>query len=261
MNILSYIPLIYAKFGLFILVFTRISSMFTTFILFRRDYVNSRIVISLSGVLAIYVVVADQMPYANLDLYSIKMLSQVFFEMFMGFVAGFILNVVFEVFSGFGQLVSTQIGLGMASLIDPKLGSITTLTHFYSFSAILLFLFLNGHLFIIEMILDSFSTIPVGKVFFPNKIISEMLSYSGIIFYGSVMLSISIIIAIMLTNFALALMSKFAPQFNLFSIGINLSLIIGLLYVYFSFSMFSEKGSVLIQGCLDLLQHIMMKKA
>jgi flagellar biosynthetic protein FliR len=260
MNIVSYIPIVYEKFGMFVLVFTRISALFATFILFRRDYVNARIIIALSGVLSLYVIIASQEVHITYGLYSINMISQIFFETFVGFISGFILNIVFEVFSAFGQIVSTQIGLGMASLMDPKLGSITTLTHFYSFSVSLLFLFLNGHLYIIGIILDSFTSIPVGKIFLPSKIISDVLSYSGVIFYGSVMLSITIVIVIMLTNFALAVMSKFAPQFNLFTIGINILLIIGLIYVYLTFDLFSEKASVLIQGSLDFLQSLIMRK-
>ena len=73
------------------------------------------------------------------------------------------------------------------------------------------------------------------------------------------MLSMSIIVAILITNFTLATMTRFAPQFNLFSIGINMSLIIGLILLYFTYNLYTDKSETLVQEGMTFLQHSFAK--
>lgn len=254
MNITSLIPFIYAKLFLFILVVTRLSAFFSTFIVFRRDFVNARIIVSLSVVLALYIVMSTSKPPVSYDLLSLAMLLQELFQFMLGFLAGFILNIVFEVFVSFGQIVSTQIGLSLASVIDPTFGSVTSLSQFYVYTIVLIFLFLNGHLMVIKTVMDSFAILPVGQLAFPSQLLMTVLHYAGVIFSGSISLSMTIIVAVLITNFALALMARFAPQFNLFSIGVNMTLILGLVCIYAMFDMFTVKGADFLNESMQFLQ-------
>jgi flagellar biosynthetic protein FliR len=253
MEILNLIPVIYAKFVAFILIFMRIATMLWTFNIFRRELITGRIIFSLASVLSFYIVALNN-NVMNMDVFSLKMLISAFFQVFIGFLAGMILNIVFEVFLAIGQIISSQIGLGMASLYDLRFGSITTLSHFYMMVTTIIFLLLNGHLFIIQTIMSSFDVLPVDKTMLPQSLMSAVLSYSGTIFSGSIMLSITIIITILLTNTALAVMTKFAPQFNIFSVGINMTLIIGLITIYITFNMFIKEGNSILVESLNYLQ-------
>lgn len=253
MDIVNLLPLVYEKFIVFILVFTRISALFSTFILFRREMVNARVVISLTTILSIYVILLYQPQQINYDVYSLPMLMQMFMQFLVGFIAGLILNIVFEIFVGLGQIVSTQVGLSMASLIDPKFGTITSLTQFYSLMTIVIFLLLNGHLFVVKTIIDSFTTFPLYQNFLPPNLLSAVFDYSAVIFSGAIMLSITILITILLANIALAVMTKFAPQINVFSIGINMTLIFGLICVYLTFDVIVNNSSSYIRAGLDFL--------
>ncbi|MEO8400364.1 MAG: flagellar biosynthetic protein FliR [Gammaproteobacteria bacterium] len=259
MNTAALIPFVYERFILFILVFTRISALFATFVFFRRDIINPRTLIALSSILSIYVILFDNVKQVDLDVFSIPMVMQAFLQFFIGFIAGLILNIIFEMFTGVGQIISTQIGLSLASVLDPRLGSITNLTQFYTFSMTLIFLFLNGHLFIIKTIVDSFIALPVTHHFIPSTLISDVVNYSGIIFSGAVMLSITVIVAILITNCALAVMTRFAPQFNLFSIGINMTLILGLICIYMTFQLFIDKGTIYLQEGLTFMQQTIVR--
>lgn len=253
MDSLSLLPSIYEKIIIFVLIFSRISTLFATFILFHRDRISSRLIISLSAILSFYVLLADETKPIYNEIFSIHFLMALFFQILIGFISGLILNLVFEVFVALGQIVSAQIGLSMASLIDPRLGNITSLTHFYVITISLIFLLLNGHLFIIKLILDSFSIIPLDHHFIPKGLISDVLTYSSVMFTGSILLSITLVMAILVTNLALAVMTKFAPQFNIFSIGINMTLIIGLVCIYVTFDFFIEKGGSLLVECMNFL--------
>jgi flagellar biosynthesis protein FliR len=254
MDIFNLIPLAYAKFIIFILAFTRISALFAVFILFRRDMVNAKIVIALAAVLSLYVLFSAAEIQFKYDVVSVSMASHMLVESLIGFMAGLILNLVFEVFSAFGQVASMQIGLGMASLIDPRFGNITMLTQFYNYSIMLIFLLMNGHLFVVKTIVDSFTSIPVGHVFMSTAMLHDVLNYSGIIFSGAIMLSITLVVAIILTNFAISIMSKFAPQFNLFSIGVNMTLVIGLIIIYMTFNIFVDNAVMVLQQGMEFLK-------
>lgn len=254
MDLLDLVPYVCDRLIVFILVFSRIAALFSTFVLFRQDMINSKIIISLTSILTLFVLVYLGNTKVNIDVFSLQMILKVLFQVFIGFIAGLILNIVFEIFNSVGQIISTQIGLSLASVFDPKLGSITTLTQFYMISVTMMFLLLNGHLFLIDTMVKSFASIPLDNTTISTNLIKNVLSYSGIIFSGSIVLSITVIVAILSTNFALALMSKFAPQFNLFSIGINMSLVLGLICVYITFDLLIDRGSILLQDALNYLK-------
>ncbi len=254
MNMINLIPFIYSKFILFVFILTRISALFATFVVFRRQRVDSRILLGLSVLLSIYVMLFYQKGPVYYDFFTLKVLLEIAYQSLIGFLSGLVLNIVFEVFSAVGQIVSTQTGLSLASVIDPSMGTITSLTQFYSFSIMLVFLLLDGHLFIIKTIVDSFSIIPVGHYLSFTQSFSTILDYSSVIFTNAIMLSITVIIAILVTNFSLAVMTRFAPQFNIFSIGINLTLILGLISVYVTFELLINRGADFIQQNLLLLQ-------
>lgn len=253
MDSLSLIPYVTEKFVPYTLVLTRVSGLFSTFVFFQRKFFNHKILIALSSILAFYVVLTHQYKFSS-DYFSAQIGIELIFQFFVGFLGGLVLNIVFEIFTGFGQIVSQEIGLNMASMIDPKLGHITALTHLYSFFVSLVFLLLNGHLFIIKIIIDSFNTLPLEHYYFSKHLITNILSYSSIIFSGAIMLSMTIIVTIFLVNFTLAVMSKFASQFNVFTVGVNITLIIGLICIFITFSNFSNHAIVIIKNGLNYFE-------
>jgi flagellar biosynthetic protein FliR len=259
MELLNLLPGIYAKFAAFILIATRIGTLLWTFNIFRRELITGRIVFTLTALLSCYVLLLQPNTLPQIELLSTSMLLRIGVEFFVGMLAGFILNIVFEVFLAVGQLISTQIGLSMASMYDPRFGSITTLSHFYIILTTLIFFLINGHLYIINAIVNSFTVLPVDKIMLAKSMMSDVLAYSSTIFSGSIMLSISLIITILLTNIAVAVMTKFAPQFNVFSIGINLTLVMGLVFIYATFNLFVNHGDNLLQDCLSYLSTSLQK--
>ena len=258
MNILGLIPQTYGNLILFILMLTRITSLFSTFILFQRKYVNARVVISLSSVLALYAILITQNQPPKYELFSFSMTFDLIMQALIGFVSGLILNIIFEIFTALGQIISTQIGFSMVTLIDPTLGAITPLTLFYNYFAILIFLLLNGHLIVIQLILDSFISIPINSLAFPFYRIKEIVIFTNNIFSTGISLSITIIISMLLTNITIAVMSRFAPQFNIFSVGINITMILGLIFVYLTFNLLVSHGEDIFQNGFLFLSHIIL---
>lgn len=254
MEIIQYIGKVYQQFFSFGLIMARIVSLLVIFNFFRREIITTRTALAFSFVLSLMVLMTHQhlVAYYNLGLqFFINML----FQIFIGVMGGLILNLVFETFVVLGQFLSTQIGLSAASLIDPRFGSITSLTQFYVICSILLFLMMNGHLYIIKTAVDSFNYLPISDFSVNKDLLVEILLYAKVIFSGAITLSLTVLMIILLSNISLAIMSKFAPQFNVFSIGISLSLIMGLSLIYITFQMFVSAGHDLLLNGLQFFLH------
>lgn len=255
MDILSLIPLLYDNLVVYILALTRISFLFATFILFNKAYVNRKLLISLSTILAYYALLISHTPLPKYEMFSLPMMNDLLMQAFVGFIIGFVLNVIFEVFTAVGQIISTQIGLSMVTLFDPRLGSVTALAIFYNYVAIVMFMLMNGHLIVIKMLLDSFTIIPIGHLSLSLNVLHMVIFYINSIFTSAVSLSLAIIISMLLTNLTIAMVTRFAPQFNIFTIGVNLTLVGGLAFVYFMFNLFVSNGNkVFSDGLLFLGQ-------
>lgn len=254
MEILGLFTQIYPKFAVFVLIFTRLFAFFYTFSMFRREMASMRLLTSLSFVLACYVLMLSGTMNITNDLLSLVFFLHVMVQFVIGFASGLIMNIILEVFSAIGQIVSTQIGLSAASLFDPKFGVITSLTHFYVMVGTIIFLEMNGHLMMIDTLVKSFSALPVG-VLITQFYGSAIASFSSIIFSGSILVSITVIAAVLMTNISMAFISKFAPQFNLFSIGLNISILIGLLCITLSFQIYVDHGHAIIDEVLVFFKH------
>ena len=257
MTILDLIPNIYLHLSVYILIFTRISAFFATFILFHREHINARILIALSSVLSMITLFNVTSSYPSFEIVSVNMALNCLFEFLIGFLAGLILNILLDIFSSAGQIISTQIGLSFASVVDPSLGSMTSLSKFYAFFSMIFFFDLNGHLIVITTLLKSFDTIRLNSLALPTDIFKQIFAYSSVIFSGGVLLSIVIMVSTILVNISFAVMTRFAPQFNIFSIGITLTLIFGLVCICESFNDFVSSSGNYIIYAFNLLNKAM----
>ncbi len=257
METLSFLNVIYPKFVIFTLIFTRIFTLFYTFSMFRREMATVRILLTLSFILSLYVLALSPGQQLQTEILSLNFFLHQIVQFVIGFSVGLIMNIILDIFSAIGQVISTEIGLSAASLFDPKFGIITSLTHFYVIIGTIIFLNMNGHLMMIETLVKSFQIIPV-TLLISQFYGSTIADFSAIIFSGSVIISITIIGAVLMTNLGMAFITKFSPQFNLFSIGLNLTILIGLFCVYISFNALVNHGQEVIQTVLNFYRHYLI---
>lgn len=238
--------------NLFLVIETRIASTFMVLFFLRRDWVPVRVLLGLSMVLSYFILNIIDLSLLqtinNLPKLIIGMVSQ----FVLGVITGIILNIFAEFFVGFGQIISMQSGLGFVNFYVPRVGNISPLTQFFILLAIVIFFELNGHLVLIKTIVQSFKVMPVIPKF-NGQILFKILSYSAVLFQGMVMLSLSVIFSIMLANITLAILTKFTPQLNIFSIGINISMLLCFFILYISFDFIVENGTIL---CNQLLSYV-----
>ena len=219
---------------LFLLVLFRVSSFFMVIPVFGGMFIPSRIRVAISVLVSLIVLpLLPKMP--AMQLFSLQLVLLAVEQVVAGMVAGFVVNIMFEVFLYAGQLISLQTGLGFATLMDPQAGSINMISRIYSFAIILVFLMLNGHLMVIQDIVHSFTVMPLLSAGITVPKLKTFIAFAGSIFSGALSISLPAIIALLMVNLTFAIMTRSAPTLNIFTIGFPITLMIGLLIIYLTF--------------------------
>ena len=156
-------------------------------------------------------------------------------QVLIGLSMGFTLRLVLAALAIGGQLIATQMGLGFANLVDPQNGEpMPLLSHFYDLTGTLLFLALNGHLALIETLVESFRTLPITNLEPPSNALWNLVGWASYMFGGAVLIALPAITALMVINLAFGIMTRAAPQLNIFTVGFPISMLMGIFIVLYS---------------------------
>jgi flagellar biosynthetic protein FliR len=184
---------------------------------------------------------ADPMSYAGL-----LILVQ---EMLIGLAMGFAMRVVFAAVEMAGEISSLTMGLGFATFFDPNTqGRSSAISQFLALVATMAFLAVNAHLVLLSALVESFSTMPVSATPMYGGGFKQLADWGGKIFSTGVQLSLPIIAALLITNVALGILTRAAPQLNLFGIGFPITLGVGLLVIAMSLPYLADAAHLERQG-------------
>ena len=217
----------------FMLPMFRITAMLMTMPVFGTTLVPRRI--RLYFALAITVVVAPvlpPMPQVNaLDLSALLLIGE---QIIIGAGLGLFLQLFFHAFVVAGQILSIQMGMGFASMVDPTNGvSSAVIGQFFTMLVTLVFLGMNGHLVVIETLVESFTTMPVGSGLLVSNF-WELANGLGWVLSAGLRLVLPAIAALLIINVAFGIMTRAAPQLNIFSIGFPITLVMAMGILWFS---------------------------
>jgi flagellar biosynthetic protein FliR len=178
---------------------------------------------------------------------------------------GFVAYLFFTVVQMAGSFIDLQIGLGIANVIDPITGVQSPIFGSFKYIvAMLLFLSWDGHHYLLLGIMDSYQSIPLDNSFFQaiaGGTVSELLvRFFASAFTLSFQMAVPIVAAMFLTDVALGILTKTAPQFNVFVVGIPLKLLAGfalMLLLVFSFSfIFQNLFTVMFDSLFEMMRAI-----
>nr|NNM91188.1 flagellar biosynthetic protein FliR [Bacilli bacterium] len=154
-------------------------------------------------------------------------------ETLTGIAIGLIANTTFAITQFAGELLDQQVGFSIVSLISPGMVSPTgLLSNFYYIVFAVWFLSINGHYVVVLAIMQSFQVIPIGHaILFSGSLGKLFLDALIELMTMGLQLAAPVLIALFLTNVSLAVASKAVTQINVFSVGLPLTLLIGLLFI------------------------------
>jgi flagellar biosynthetic protein FliR len=209
--------------------FVRIGACLMVAPMFGARFVPARTRILLAA--AITALVVPLLPAPTVAPFSGQGFVVVAQQLLIGVALGFALQVVFDALGLAGQLLANSMGLSFAFNQDPLRGSSTAaLGQLYIILATLVFLALNGHLALIDVLVQGFKPMPIGASL-PAEGLWAIVLWGGTLFSGAISIALPGVTALLIVNLAFGVVSRAAPSLNLFAVGFPISLVIGLIVV------------------------------
>ncbi|MBU2977975.1 flagellar biosynthetic protein FliR [Alteromonas sp. C1M14] len=223
-----------------LLPFMRISGMFAAMIGLSAQSIPQTVRALLAIFLALVIMpVVKPVPIDNLV--GVGAFLLVIQQLLIGIAIGFVSMMVLNTFVLAGQIIAMQTGLGFASIVDPVNGiNVPAVGQFYLILATLLFWTMDGHLAMIQMITISFDAFPVGEAWFTAEQFRDIAHWGSWMFVSAITLSLAPIVSLLIVNLAFGVMTKAAPQLNIFSIGFSIAQIMGLIIIWITLDNFTS---------------------
>ncbi|CAL4318677.1 flagellar biosynthetic protein FliR [Buchnera aphidicola] len=215
----------------FFLPLVRILAFLSISPIFNEKIVNNKIKFILAA--CITFLIAPFLPKIHLSLFSSVGLILFLHQILIGCALGFIIQFLFITANLAGEIISLQIGLSFATFFDMNthLGT-SIISRLLNIYVLFFFLALNGHLQVINILVNSFYAIPIDENYLYANIFLIILKFSGYIFIHGITLSLPIIIFLLALNIVMGIINRLSPQISIFSMGLSLNLLIGISLLY-----------------------------
>ena len=214
----------------YLLVLVRVSALVMTAPFFSYNSVPVRVRAAMSVFLSLVlipIIPVIDLNYAGVVGYSVLILK----ETLIGFTLGFMCNMCFFIVSFSGQLIDMEMGLSMASMFDPMTNTQISVTgNIYNYLLMLMMVVTNMHYYIVRAIADSFTYFNIGKAIFPIADIKNLVvDFIGSYFIIGFRIILPVFCCMLLINVVLGVLAKAAPQMNMFVIGLQIKVLVGLI--------------------------------
>lgn len=210
-----------------LLPFLRILALFSAAPLLSHRNVPMRFRVAAAGVIAAAVAPFANVP-AGLSLASAGGLGLVAEQVAIGLVLGFAARLLFSVFEVAGEFIGLQMGFSFAGFFDPHGGTQSAVGSMLHTLALALFLAMNGHLLLVDALVGTFRTLPIGGDPFAVLALARLDRLAGEVFRLALALAMPATMLMLFVNLVLGFVSRIAPQLNIFAVGFPITLLAGL---------------------------------
>ena len=240
----------------FALPFFRIAAMLMVAPMFGARLVPARVRVILAVALAASLTALIPSPGA-IDPLSGAGLMAIAQEIAIGATMGFMVQMVFDAVIIGSQTIAMSMGLGFAMLVDPQRGvNVPILSQFFVILTTMMFLALNGHLILIEVLMQSFTTLPPGAASFGTDGIWTVVSWGTEMFAGAVLIALPAVVALLVVNMAYGVISRAAPTLNLFAVGLPTTILLGFVILQYSLQSTLVGLTDMLDGVFTVLKTI-----
>lgn len=216
------------NFEVYLLILVRITGFLFTAPFFSLRNVPVRIKAGLSIYLAAIVFYSISVPtlqYDNIIEYSILVVK----EALAGAIMGLFANIAYYILNFAGQMLDMQIGFSMMNELDPITGVTSTISaNFYSYLVLIIMMISNLHLYFLKAVLKSYDTVQIGAVNLNPQLYKVMVQFIVDYFVIGFRIIIPVFAAILMVDTILGILAKMAPQLNMFVIGMQIKIFVGL---------------------------------
>ncbi len=217
----------------------------------RSVPVRIRLIIAI----AITLVIAPVVPSFNyVDPLSIKGLFISIEQVVIGIAMGLTVRVIFVALEVAGQMIGQLMGLMLASMVDPTNGNqVPIIGQFYLLLATLLFLAIDGHLFMIRHLAESFYLMPIGNGGISQEGIWIFINWISVVLATAVLIALPVIVSMLIVNIGFGVLTRSAPQLNIFAVGFPIMIIMGILVIMITLDSFVPQMIHLIEKSISMM--------
>lgn len=236
--------------------FMRIGAMFMAMPVIGTQNVPARVRMAIT--LSVTVIIASQLSdVPDFNPLNFQTWIIIASEILIGVAMGFALQLAFSAVIMAGQIIALQMGLGFASMVDPNSGmQMPVISQLYLLAVILIFLSFNGHLLIIEMVSDSFVSLPIGAGFIHTESLWNLITWGADMFAAAVLIAMPSIGALLIVNISFGIMTRASPQLNIFAVGFPFMVGTGLTVIWITLPNLSSQVSTLFEQIFELVGSI-----
>jgi len=234
----------------FIWPLTRILGLIMVAPVFGHRAVPGRVKIGL-GIFITLIIAPTLPPMPDVGLGSWHGLFILVQQLLIGVAIGFIMRVIFAAVEAAGEIVGLQMGLGFASFFDPQsAGQTLVLARFFNMLGVLVFLAVNAHLLLLGVLVESFQSLPISTQPLAAAGFYNVAAFGSTVFAAGLQLALPLIAILLMTNLSLGILTRSAPQLNIFAIGFPITLGVGLIVLDLTLPYFAPQLEQLIQNGL-----------
>ncbi len=234
--------------------FLRVLALFTVAPVFSMRAIPVRVKIGLSLLVAVcaQAMLVDQ-PVISVN--GREALGAVAQQVAVGMAIGFAVRLVFAAVELAGEMIGLQMGLNFASFFDPASGGqISAVGRFFSNMSLLLFIVINGHLMVLMAVVKSFERFPADGNFLQSLAQMRLYELGTSLFSSALWISLPMIALLLFVNLTLGIISRVAPQMNIYAVGFPVTLTVGLVGIAATLPMLEQPVLALMQQVIDLFQ-------
>jgi flagellar biosynthetic protein FliR len=219
--------------------------------------VPARIKVGLA--LAITLVIAPTLDIpAGLDPASAQGMFVLMQQIVAGVIIGFSIRLIFAAVEMAGDLAGMQMGLGFASFYDPLNASYTpVIAQFLGIMVALVFLAADGHLYMLAALADSFRDFPIGATVSSASGFRTVAEWGGSMFTHALQFSLPLICAMLIANISLGILTRSAPQLNIFAVGFPITIAVGFITLMLTLPYLAPLMETFTHTGLDTISRVM----
>ncbi|UZK65341.1 flagellar biosynthetic protein FliR [Sphingomonas sp. M1-B02] len=213
--------------------------------------------IALTGAIGILVINSTAItPPA--EIFALNTFLMVASEALIGLALGFILQVAFAAPMVASEVIGMSMGLGFANAVDPNSGTSTpALGQFLTLLITLLFLAVDGHLVLVDLVVRSYTALPPGAWLAPERLLGIAL-FGGYVFLAGLLLALPVGFLLLCLNVVVGMLSRAAPALNLFAVGLPASLAVGVVAILLALPAMGDYLLIIIREALEAAPRLVL---
>jgi flagellar biosynthetic protein FliR len=234
--------------------FLRVLALFSAMPVLGQRNVPIRVRIALSFFIAIGAA-GTSTAGGNVPLDSPVAILLVVQQVLIGLSLGFAVRIIFTAIEFAGEIIGLQMGLNFAGFFDPATAQQSTATSsFFSTMVAFLFIAMNGHLLVIEAVVQSLVAFPVSPEPFAFLHAVRPETWGAEIFRLGLWIALPLIAMLLFVNMMLGIIARVAPQISIFSVGFPITLGVGLVGVMFTLPLLQGPFTAALEQMLVLFR-------